>query len=90
MLRAYFETDTTDEQIKALTERAIVDLREAGATIVDPFELPQFERRRGGRRNNFRYDLNNYLSTLGGRRAGAHAGPPWSNPASSMRRCGGD
>ena len=70
VLRAYFETDSTDPQIKDLMEKAIADLRRLGATIVDPFDAPPRPSRRSGgrsrrRQNSFRYDVNNYLASLG-------------------------
>ena len=75
VLRAYFETDSTDPQIKEVMEQAIEDLRRLGAEIVDPFVQPPRQRggrgrgRRGGgggrQGSNFRYDVNNYLASLG-------------------------
>ena len=68
VLRAYFETESTDPQIVQVMEQAIEDLRRLGAEIVDPFVQPPRQRGRrgrGGRRNNFRYDVNNYLASLG-------------------------
>jgi Asp-tRNA(Asn)/Glu-tRNA(Gln) amidotransferase A subunit family amidase len=65
VLRAYFETESTDAQIKDLMEKAIADLKAAGAEIVDPWVQPARPRGRGGRRNNFHYDVNNYLASLG-------------------------
>ncbi len=64
VVRSYFETPTTDPQIKALTEQAIRDLQAQGATVVDSFPLPEFDRRAmqahpcGG----FEHDLNDYLA----------------------------
>ena len=34
---------STDPQVKALTEQAILDLKRQGAEIVDPFVIPNFE-----------------------------------------------
>jgi Asp-tRNA(Asn)/Glu-tRNA(Gln) amidotransferase A subunit family amidase len=74
VVRSYFETVTTDPQIKALTEQAIADLKAQGATIVDNFALPEQERGGqgggggGGARNpncGFEHDLNVYLATHG-------------------------
>jgi Asp-tRNA(Asn)/Glu-tRNA(Gln) amidotransferase A subunit family amidase len=40
--RAYIETSTTDPEIKALTEKAIQDLKVQGAEVVDPFDIPNY------------------------------------------------
>ncbi len=37
VFRPYIDAATTDPQIKALTEKAIADLKAQGAEIVDPF-----------------------------------------------------
>jgi amidase len=70
VVRSYFETATTDAQIKALMERAIAELKAQGATIVDSFALPAMERggQGAGPRNpncGFEHDLNTYLSQHG-------------------------
>jgi Asp-tRNA(Asn)/Glu-tRNA(Gln) amidotransferase A subunit family amidase len=72
VVRSYFETPTTDPQIKALTEQAIADLKGQGAIIVDTFALPEQERGQGGgagaARNpncGFEHDLNAYLAQHG-------------------------
>ncbi|HEY0801271.1 MAG TPA: amidase family protein, partial [Steroidobacteraceae bacterium] len=43
VFRPYIDSTTTDPQIKALTEKAIQDLKAQGAKIVDPFVIPDFE-----------------------------------------------
>jgi len=43
VLRQYIDSPTTDPQIKALTEKAIEDLKAQGAAIIDPFVIPDFE-----------------------------------------------
>jgi len=43
VFRPYIDSPTTDPQIKALTEKAIEDLKAQGAMIVDPFVIPDFE-----------------------------------------------
>ncbi len=43
VLRRYIDTTTTDPEIKALTDKAIADLRAQGATVVDPFDIPNYE-----------------------------------------------
>jgi amidase len=66
VVRKYIETPTTDPQIKALMEKAIEDLKAQGATVVDNFSLPDFER--GGSKSTcggFEYDLNQYFAMHG-------------------------
>lgn len=67
VLRALTETDTADPEVVARFDRAVDDLRQAGAVIVDPFQIPGFERltEATGFCSRFRYDLNRYLRTLG-------------------------
>jgi Asp-tRNA(Asn)/Glu-tRNA(Gln) amidotransferase A subunit family amidase len=43
VFRPYVDDPKGDPQIKALTEQAIADLKAQGATIVDPFDFPQYE-----------------------------------------------
>jgi len=43
VFRPYLDSPTTDPQIKALTEKAIRDLKSRGAEIVDPFVIPNFD-----------------------------------------------
>jgi len=69
VFRTYIETETTDPEIKRLMEKAIVDLASAGAEIVDPFDILNFdELRKNQWCNTFQYDVNQYLASL---RAGA-------------------
>lgn len=66
VLRTLSDTPTTDPEIKALFEKAIQDLKDQGAFIVDPFEIPDFAKLSQGLWcNTFRYDLNQYLASLG-------------------------
>jgi amidase len=64
VVRSYFETSTTDPEIRALTEQAIRELQAQGATVVDSFPRPELDRRAmqahpcGG----FEHDLNEYLN----------------------------
>ena len=64
VVRSYFETPTTDPQIKALMEQAIRDLQAQGATVVDSFPLPEFDRRpmQAHPCGGFEHDLNDYLA----------------------------
>src|SRR6202022_2391589 len=43
VFRQYFETDTTDPEVKAVTEQALKALQQEGAILVDPFTLPNYE-----------------------------------------------
>jgi Asp-tRNA(Asn)/Glu-tRNA(Gln) amidotransferase A subunit family amidase len=43
VFREYFATGTTDPEIKAVTEAALKTLQQEGATLVDPFTLPNGE-----------------------------------------------
>ena len=67
VLRALVDTVDADPEITAIFERALADLRRAGAEIVDDFvianlhdhmDAPNFCRR-------FRYDMHEYLKSLG-------------------------
>ncbi|ADW67682.1 amidase family protein [Granulicella tundricola] len=63
VVRKYIETPTTDPEIKALTEKAIADLKSQGAEIIDNFTLPDLDR--GPQKptcGGFEYDLNQYLA----------------------------
>ncbi|KIL37636.1 hypothetical protein SD71_03295 [Cohnella kolymensis] len=67
VLREFFETPTTDPEIKKLMEQAIEDLRKQGAIIVDPFVIPNHTeiRSKASGGNPFEYELNEYLKSLG-------------------------
>ncbi len=66
VFRLYTETPTIDEEVLALFNKAIEDLRLAGAEIVDPFTIPDFGLlTKGIWCDMFRHDLNNYLASLG-------------------------
>jgi Asp-tRNA(Asn)/Glu-tRNA(Gln) amidotransferase A subunit family amidase len=67
VLRALVDTDTADPEVRQVFERALADLRRAGATVIDPFAIPDFERltRATGFCSRFRHDLAAYLASLG-------------------------
>jgi amidase len=66
VFRAYLDAPTGDPEIKALTEKAIQDLKAQGATIVDPFEIPNLEAlTKNIFCGDFQSDLNRYLATHG-------------------------
>lgn len=43
VFRRYTDAPTADEEVKALFENAIRDLKAEGAILIDPFEIPDFE-----------------------------------------------
>ena len=66
VVRSYFETKTTDPEIKALTERALDQLRAQGAVVVDHFALPEYEYRKADPAcGGFEFDLDNYFQAHG-------------------------
>jgi Asp-tRNA(Asn)/Glu-tRNA(Gln) amidotransferase A subunit family amidase len=67
VLRALVDSDDADFEVTDTLDRAIDELKAAGAVIVDPFDIPDFDRLRQatGFCSRFRYDLENYLGTLG-------------------------
>ncbi len=67
VLRQLYDTPTADFEILELMDRAIEDLRAAGAVIIDPFEIEDFEQLTAatGFCSRFRYDLRLYLRSLG-------------------------
>jgi Asp-tRNA(Asn)/Glu-tRNA(Gln) amidotransferase A subunit family amidase len=67
VLRALVDTGSADFEVLGRMDEAIADLREAGAVIVDPFEIPNFDRLKNatGFCSRFRWDLQNYLQTRG-------------------------
>jgi Asp-tRNA(Asn)/Glu-tRNA(Gln) amidotransferase A subunit family amidase len=66
VLRDLVDTGSADFEVLASMDQAIEDLRQAGAVIVDPFAIPDFEQLKSatGFCSRFRYDLKNYLRTL--------------------------
>jgi Asp-tRNA(Asn)/Glu-tRNA(Gln) amidotransferase A subunit family amidase len=66
VLRMYIDTPTADPKVKALTEEAIADLKRLGAEIVDPFVISDYDKLIDNIWcNTFRYDVDNYLASLG-------------------------
>jgi Asp-tRNA(Asn)/Glu-tRNA(Gln) amidotransferase A subunit family amidase len=64
--RPYIDAATADPEIKALTERAILDLKAHGASIVDPFVVADFEAlTKNIFCGDFQSDLNSYLEHHG-------------------------
>jgi Asp-tRNA(Asn)/Glu-tRNA(Gln) amidotransferase A subunit family amidase len=69
ILRQAYERPTTDDEIVRVFERAVEDLKHAGATIVDPATVEGVEAipraRDLGPCMGFKYDLNRYLASWG-------------------------
>lgn len=75
VFRPYIDLPTADPQIKALTEKAILDLKSRGAQIIDPFVIPNFEAlTQDIFCGDFQSDLNGYLAKHG-------QGAPYNNLA---------
>tara|TARA_R110002096_G_scaffold435770_1_gene662533 strand:+ start:5000 stop:6481 length:1482 start_codon:yes stop_codon:yes gene_type:complete len=67
VLRALVFTEDADPEITALFIKAVEDLKAAGAIIIDPFEIDNFASHRDAPNfcSRFRYDMHEYLKTLG-------------------------
>jgi Asp-tRNA(Asn)/Glu-tRNA(Gln) amidotransferase A subunit family amidase len=66
VLRALVDTADADPEVKAVFETALADLEAAGAEIVDPVEIANFDSHLElNSCNRFRYDMFVYLSSLG-------------------------
>ncbi len=63
VIRQMYETELADFEVMDLMEQAIIDLKSAGAVIIDPFEIKNFVKLSNatGFCSRFRYDLNHYL-----------------------------
>jgi Asp-tRNA(Asn)/Glu-tRNA(Gln) amidotransferase A subunit family amidase len=60
--RPYIDDPKTDPEIKALTEQAVKDLAEEGATLVDPFSIPdESALEKDLWCGDFEADINHYL-----------------------------
>ena len=66
VFRALVEQDDADPEILRIFKAAMDDLRAAGATIVDPIEIEDFQKLTNeiGWCGPFRYDVSQYLQTL--------------------------
>jgi Asp-tRNA(Asn)/Glu-tRNA(Gln) amidotransferase A subunit family amidase len=66
VFRRYVDAPAGDSQVKALMENAIADLKKSGATIIDPFEIADFDTlTKNIWCDLFQHDVNNYLASLG-------------------------
>ena len=62
VFRRYLDDPKTDPEIKALTERALEDLKAQGAILVDPVNLPEYDKlTKDLGCGDFQGDLNQYL-----------------------------
>ena len=74
VFRQYFDTPTTDPQVKAVTEHALAELRAQGAVLVDPFTIPGYKTlTKDLWCGDFQADLNAYLAR--------HPNAPYANLA---------
>lgn len=75
-IRQMFDEQTTDPRVRELMNRALKDMEAAGATIIDPVEIPDLEvskdtsqrqyRKRDERGpDRLKYDVDRYLASLG-------------------------
>jgi len=66
VLRQIYD-DTADPEVIAIFNQSLVDLQKAGARIIDAIEIPDFDKLKTatGFCSRFRYDLDNYLASLG-------------------------
>ena len=67
VLRALVDTEDADPEVIALFEKALDDLRAAGAEIIDPFVVDNFAKHLDAENfcPRFRYDMKLYLQSLG-------------------------
>ncbi len=68
VLRALVDTEDADPEITKIFEKALEELRAAGAEIVDPVEVDEFDEHLegdDGSCDRFRYDMFIYLQSLG-------------------------
>ena len=67
VLRALVDTDDADPEVTALFEKALEDLSSAGAILVDPIVVDNFEEHSNADNDcrRFRYDMYVYLRSLG-------------------------
>jgi Asp-tRNA(Asn)/Glu-tRNA(Gln) amidotransferase A subunit family amidase len=70
VLRQAYARPSADPEVLAVFGRAVADLRRAGATVVDSVPMPALDallRADVGECNRFRYDLERWLASTGGR-----------------------
>ena len=65
VFRYYTDQQTTDSEILKVFEKALEDLEKNGATLIDPFNIPDFEALTDNIWcNTFKHDIKQYLATL--------------------------
>jgi amidase len=70
ILRQAYERPTLDPEVRDVFERAVAELRLAGATVVDSVPMPQLDslfRAHRGQCNPFKYDLERWIASTGNR-----------------------
>ncbi len=66
VLRILSNSPTADSEIAALFDAAIADLQRLGATVVDPFVIPEYDEVSGDQWcDTFRHDIDAYFASLG-------------------------
>jgi Asp-tRNA(Asn)/Glu-tRNA(Gln) amidotransferase A subunit family amidase len=65
VVRQIADDENGDPRVRDVFERALEDLRAAGAEIVDPVAIPMLDERVSYWCSRFRYDLEAYLATVG-------------------------
>jgi Asp-tRNA(Asn)/Glu-tRNA(Gln) amidotransferase A subunit family amidase len=66
VFRRYIDTETADPEVKAVTEAALKTLQQEGATLVDPFTVPDYDvLEKDLWCGDFEADLNRYLAAHG-------------------------
>jgi Asp-tRNA(Asn)/Glu-tRNA(Gln) amidotransferase A subunit family amidase len=68
VLRQAYESSSNDSEVVTLFERAVADLRRAGATVLDSIPMPTLDSLRRSQRGGcaqFKFDLNRFLAALG-------------------------
>ena len=70
VLHQAYDRPSVDPEVRDVFGRAITELRVAGATVVDSVPLPELDsliRAHRGQCNPFKYDLERWIATTGGR-----------------------
>lgn len=66
VFRRYIDAESTDAEVRTVMERALGELVDLGATVVDPVDIPNYaELTEPLWCNTFHRDVNNYLASLG-------------------------
>jgi Asp-tRNA(Asn)/Glu-tRNA(Gln) amidotransferase A subunit family amidase len=67
ILRQAYETATIDSEVVAVFARAVRELRQAGAVVIDSISIDSLASMRRGTCNQTKYDLNRWLASHGDR-----------------------